>query len=166
MIAGPASGEGLRLRAGRVPGAREHAARWLEARRFGASPLRARRLAATPLATRGLQRGLTLIGLLFLAVVIIVVGVVALRVVPSALEYMAIRNAVEKVVDSGAQTTRDLQMEFDRQAAVDDITSISGDDLIVEKLDGATVVSFSYQKRIVLAGPVSLLIDYHGSSRN
>src|SRR5690606_34652707 len=70
---------------------------------------------------RRLQGGLTLIGLLFLAVVIIVVGVIALRVVPSALEYMAIRNAVEKVVDSGAQTTRDLQMEFDRQAAVDDI---------------------------------------------
>ena len=50
-------------------------------------------------------------------------------------------------------------------AAVDDITSISGRDLIVEKIDGATVVSFSYEKRIELAGPVSLVIQYNGSSR-
>jgi Tfp pilus assembly protein PilE len=170
MMAGPAAGGGLCERARRVSRVGSKAAGLLAAsplgaNRHGARALPASPLGASPLARRR-QRGLTLIGLLFLAVVIIVVGVVALRVVPSALEYMAIRNAVEKVVDSGAQTTRDLQMEFDRQAAVDDITSIRGSDLIVEKLNGATVVSFAYQKRIVLAGPVSLLIDYHGSSRN
>lgn len=117
-------------------------------------------------APRRLQNGLSLIGLLFVAAIIIAVAIVAMRVVPSALEFMAIRSAVEKIVTSGANTARDLQAAFDRHAAVDDISSISGRDLIIEKMDGGTVVSFAYEKRIPLGGPVSLIIDYHGSSRH
>jgi len=117
-------------------------------------------------ALRRAQQGLSLIGLLFAAAVVIAIAVVAMRIVPSALEYMAIKSAVEKVVTSGAPSARELQVAFDRFAAVDDIKSISGRDLIIEKADGATVVSFAYEKRIELAGPVSLIIAYHGSSRH
>jgi hypothetical protein len=123
------------------------------------------RIASRP-ALRRAQRGLSLIGLLFVAAVVIAIAVVAMRIVPSALEYMAIKSAVEKVVSSGAPTARELQVAFDRFAAVDDIKSISGRDLIIEKVDGATVVSFAYEKRIELAGPVSLIIAYNGSSRH
>ena len=121
---------------------------------------------ASPPAFRRAQRGLSLIGLLFVAAVVIAIAVVAMRIVPSALEYMAIKGAVEKVVSSGAPSARELQVAFDRFAAVDDIKSISGRDLIIEKVDGATVVSFAYEKRIELAGPVSLVIAYNGSSRH
>src|SRR5690606_30903226 len=116
-------------------------------------------------SVRRRQRGLSLFGLLIAAALIITVAIVAMRVVPSALEFMAIRGAVEKIVTSGATTPRDLQQAFDRFAAVDDITAIRGSDLIIEKLDTGTVVSFAYEKRVPLMGPVSLLIDYHGSSR-
>ena len=116
-------------------------------------------------SVRRRQRGLSLFGLLIAAALIIMVAIVAMRVVPSALEFMAIRGAVEKIVTSGATTPRDLQQAFDRFAAVDDITAIRGSDLIIEKLDTGTVVSFAYEKRVPLMGPVSLLIDYHGSSR-
>jgi hypothetical protein len=115
---------------------------------------------------RHAQRGLSLVGLLFVAAVVIAIAVVAMRVVPSALEFMAIRSAVEKVVTSGAATAREVQTGFDRFAAIDDITSISGRDLIIEKIDGITVVSFAYEKRIPLAGPVSIIIEYDGSSRH
>lgn len=122
--------------------------------------------AAPRAALRRAQHGLSLIGLLFVAAVVIAIAVVAMRIVPSALEYMAIKSAVEKVVTSGAPSARELQVAFDRFAAVDDIKSISGRDLIIEKVDGATVVSFAYEKRIELAGPVSLIIAYNGSSRH
>lgn len=115
---------------------------------------------------RRAQRGLSLVGLLFVAAVVISIAVVAMRVVPSALEFMAIRSAVEKVVTSGASTAREVQLGFERFAAIDDITSISGRDLIIEKIDGITVVSFAYEKRILLAGPVSIVIEYNGSSRH
>ncbi|MFP5405179.1 MAG: DUF4845 domain-containing protein [Gammaproteobacteria bacterium] len=111
------------------------------------------------------QGGLSLVGLLLVAAFIIVLAIIALRVAPSAIEYFAIRDAVEKVAASGAASVRDVQSAFDRQAAVDDISSIAGRDLIIERINGGTAVSFAYEKRVPLFGPVSLIIDYHGTSR-
>ncbi|RIK93843.1 MAG: DUF4845 domain-containing protein [Burkholderiales bacterium] len=117
-------------------------------------------------ASRQRQAGLSLPGLLLAAVVIVVVALIGLRVVPSALEYRAIVSAVNKIGSSGANTPRDVQAAFDRFAAVDDIRSISGKDLAVERMpDGTMSVSFQYEKRIPLYGPASLVIDYQGSNR-
>jgi len=59
-----------------------------------------------------------------------------------------------------------VQVAFDRFAAVDDIQSIAGKDLQVERqADGTMAVSFQYEKRIPLYGPASLVIDYQGSNR-
>ena len=112
------------------------------------------------------QAGLSLLGLLLAAFVVVVVALVGMRVVPSALEYRAIVSAVNKVGSSGANTPRDVQVAFDRFAAVDDIRSIAGKDLHVERQpDGTMAVSFQYEKRIPLYGPASLVIDYQGSNR-
>ncbi|MCO5100143.1 MAG: DUF4845 domain-containing protein [Burkholderiaceae bacterium] len=112
------------------------------------------------------QAGLSLLGLLLAAFVVVVVALVVLRVVPSALEYRAIVSAVNKIGSSGASTPHDVRVAFDRFAAVDDIQSISGKDLQVERRpDGTMSVSFQYEKRIPLYGPASLVIDYQGSNR-
>lgn len=121
---------------------------------------------ASPAAPLRRQAGLSLLGLLLAAFVVVVVALVGLRVVPSALEYRAIVSAVNKVGSSGANTPRDVQVAFDRFAAIDDIQSIAGKDLQVERQpDGTMAVSFQYEKRIPLYGPASLVIDYHGSNR-
>jgi hypothetical protein len=117
-------------------------------------------------APRRRQAGLSLLGLLLAAFVVVVVALVGMRVVPSALEYRAIVSAVNKVGSGGAKTPRDVQVAFDRFAAVDDIRSIAGKDLLVERQpDGTMSVSFQYEKRIPLYGPASLVIDYQGSNR-
>lgn len=115
---------------------------------------------------RHAQHGLTLLGLLLGAFVVAVVALVAMRVVPSAIEYQAIVSAVNKIGNSGAATPRDVQVAFDRFAAVDDIRSIAGKDLHIERQsDGTMLVTFQYEKRIPLYGPASLVIDYQGSNR-
>lgn len=116
--------------------------------------------------SRRRQRGLSLIGLLVVGALIVFGALLAMKVVPSALEYNAIRSAVTKVASAGGTTVRDYQVAFDRYAAVDDITSITGKDLVIEKRqDGQTVISFQYEKRIPLFGPASLVIDYRGSAQ-
>lgn len=116
--------------------------------------------------SRRRQRGLSLIGLLIVGALIVFGALLAMKVVPSALEYNAIRSAVNKVASAGGTTVRDYQVAFDRFAAVDDITSITGKDLVIEKRqDGHTVISFQYEKRIPLFGPASLVIDYQGSAQ-
>lgn len=118
------------------------------------------------LARRRAQRGLSLIGLVLAAAVIVFAALLVMKVVPSALEYNAIRGAITKVATAGGNSIRDYQVAFDRYAAIDDITSIAGKDLVIEKRgDGHTVISFEYEKRIPLFGPASLVIHYRGSSQ-
>ena len=51
----------------------------------------------------------------FFLILVIAIAVVAMRIVPSALEYMAIKSAVEKVVTSGAPSARELQEGMHQQ---------------------------------------------------
>lgn len=109
------------------------------------------------------QRGITFIGFLFVAVIVGFLMIVAAKTVPSVIEYQAIVKAVKKAKDH--ETVADIERSFEAAAAIDDITSIRGEDLVITKENGQTVIMFNYDKEITLMGPVSLLIHYSGSSR-
>lgn len=110
------------------------------------------------------QRGLSLLGLLFIAALITMAATLALNVAPTVNEYLAIKRAIVKARADGTDP-RSIRGAFDRSAAVDDITSIDSKDLIVERLpNGEYAISFDYERRITLFGPVSLVIDYQGET--
>ena len=110
------------------------------------------------------QRGLSFITVIFIVGVLAAVGLMLAQAFPSFLEYQAALKAINKARDGG--TVQEVRAIFDRAAQIDDIRSISGKDLLVERQpDGTMSVSFQYEKRIPLYGPASLVIDYHGSNR-
>ncbi len=116
------------------------------------------------------QRGMTFIGLLFVAVVVACVAVVVIRVAPTVIEYQSILKAVKQVKTEA--TPAEARAAFDRAAAVGYFDAISGSDLDIVKRGGAGVVgtdnlkiSFAYRKQIHLFGPASLVLDYTGSSQ-
>jgi len=110
------------------------------------------------------QHGLSLLGLLFIAALITMAATLALNVAPTVNEYLAIKRAIVKARADGIDP-RSIRGAFDRAAAVEDITSIDGKDLIVERLpNGEFAISFDYERRIELFGPVSLLILYQGET--
>jgi hypothetical protein len=117
----------------------------------------------TPAAARR-QRGLSLIGMLFFGIIAVMLVVLGMRVMPSALEYFAIKRALTTISTSGVTSPVDVQRAFDRQEAIDDLTSITGRDLIVQRNGQQLDISFSYEKRVPLFGPASLLIQYEGST--
>lgn len=98
-------------------------------------------------------------------VILGLLAVVGMRVLPTVVEYRAIVSAVKKA-KTGPQTVPEIQKAFDRSAAVDDITTLSGKDLDIAKVNDDYVISFAYTKKIPLFGPVSLTIDYAGSSKS
>lgn len=110
------------------------------------------------------QRGLSLLGLIGLGVILVFGALVTLKVFPTVAEYVAIKRAVVKARADGTdpQTIRNA---FDRAAAIDDITSITGKDLrIAREPGGSFAVGFEYEKKIPLAGPASLLLEYRGDA--
>jgi Domain of unknown function (DUF4845) len=111
------------------------------------------------------QRGITLFGLLFWAIVIGVLSLIGIRVVPTTVEYFTIMKAINKVSGEPSSTVPQIRTAFDRQKEIDLITSISGKDLAITKENEQIVVSFAYDSEIELFRPVYLLIKYEGRSK-
>ena len=111
------------------------------------------------------QRGVSIVGLVVIVVVIGFVAIVGMRVLPTFVEYRAIQSGVKKARAAG-NTVVEIQKAFDRSAAVDDISTLTGKDLDISKVDDDIVVAFAYTKKIPLFGPVNLTIDYAGSSKS
>lgn len=113
------------------------------------------------------QRGLTLISLIFVGGLIVAAVLLGMKVAPSVIEYFTILKNVKALASSGEldnASVADVRRAFDKRAQIDDIRSITPHDLEVKKVNGQLVIGFYYEKRVPLFGPVSLLIDYEGSS--
>lgn len=110
------------------------------------------------------QRGLGLLSTVIVVAGLVCVAIVALRTIPTVIEYLAAKRAIHKIAETRSRTAAEVAKAFDDLAAVDDIGSIAGRDLRIERGATGVTISFSYEKRIALAGPVSLLIVYEAST--
>ena len=112
------------------------------------------------------QRGVTLFGLMFWAILIGITALVVMRVLPTVNEYYTIQRAVDKIAKEGGTTVPEIRAAFEKQKQIEySISSISGKDLQVTKENEQVVVSFAYDKEIELMAPVYLLIKYEGHSK-
>jgi len=113
------------------------------------------------------QLGVTLTGLMVSAVILAILALLGLKVVPEYMEYGKVVSAIKKVASSSNASTSvaDVRRAYDRQADVDYISAVKGNDLEVSKESGAIVITFSYEKRIPLFANVTLLLDFEGSSQ-
>ncbi len=111
----------------------------------------------------GKERGISLVGLIVVLALIGAVALLALQVLPTYTEYRSVNAAIAKAKTAGS-TPQEVRASFDKSAEVNYISAISGRDLTVERVNGELEVSFAYDKKIHLAGPASLLLEYSGST--
>jgi hypothetical protein len=110
------------------------------------------------------QRGISLIGLLFVGGVLAFGGVIGAQVVPTLIEYQAIMKATNKVAAQGGSVV-EIRGNFEKAQAIDDFKAITAKDIEVSKNGDKVVVKFAYQKEIHLGGPAYLLLKYAGESK-
>jgi len=109
------------------------------------------------------QRGVSLSGTIFVLVVLAVLFVFGAKLVPVVTEYLAIKKAIVMAKDAGS-TVRDIQISFDKQADIQNISALQGKDLEILKNGDTFVISFAYEKKIPIGGPASLLLEFNGST--
>ena len=118
------------------------------------------------MAARNDQRGITLFGLMFWAIVVGFLALLTMRVLQTLNEYFTIQKAVKKIATEGGTTVPEIRAAFERTKDIEySITSISSKDLKITKENDKVVVSFAYDKEIELVKPVYLLIKYEGRSK-
>ena len=109
------------------------------------------------------QRGISFIGLVFVAAVLGCLGVVVAQVIPTLIEWQAIDKAVNKAKEGA--TVPEIRAIFDRAQAIDDFKSVSGRDLEIKKVGDKVVVGYAYEREIPLFGPAYLTLKYKGETR-
>jgi Domain of unknown function (DUF4845) len=117
-------------------------------------------------AGRSRQRGVTLFGLMFWAIVVGALALITMKVLPTMNEYFTIQKAVNKIAQEGGSTVPEIRNAFQRQKDIEySIQAISAKDLNITKENDKVVISFAYDKEIELIKPVYLLIKYEGRSK-
>ncbi|MGH8808906.1 MAG: DUF4845 domain-containing protein [Noviherbaspirillum sp.] len=109
------------------------------------------------------QDGLSLIGFLFVIVIAALLAVLGMKIVPTVVEYSAIKKAIANAKSAGT-STREIQDSFERHRTTAYIESVNGKDLEITRTADGFEVSVAYQKKIELVGPASLVIDYVAST--
>ena len=112
------------------------------------------------------QRGVTLFGLMFWAIIVGFLALIGMRVLPTLNEYFTIQRAVKKIAAESPSTVPEVRNAFEKQKAIEySITSIGAKDLVVTKENDKVVIKFAYDKEVEIVAPVYLLIKYEGGSK-
>ena len=109
------------------------------------------------------QRGISVSGLIVGLGIIIAVVMLALKVVPSMLEYNSIKAGIAAAKARGG-TAQDMRLTFDKNADINAVTTITGKDLMITKINGETEVAFDYDEKSPLFTNVTLVIHYAGTT--
>ncbi len=111
------------------------------------------------------QRGVAISGLMFWGVILIFLAVLAMKVIPTVIEFYQIKKSTNSVVEmaSADATVADLRRSFSKFSEVDNL-DFPASQLDIFKDRGQIVIAFAYEKRIPLFYNVTLLIDYKGST--
>ncbi len=120
---------------------------------------------ARPMKSR--QRGLTMFGFLFVAVVLVAVALLAMKLVPAYVEYFSVKkilNTMGQESDLRSKSNAEIRNDFSRRASVGYVTVVKAQDISIDRSGGVPVVSADYVFRTKLVGNVSLVVDFSASS--
>ena len=117
--------------------------------------------------TMNKQRGVSLIGLLIVSGVLVFFAIIGFKLLPSYIEYFTIKRIVSDIAHSPeirGGTIRDVQYAFDRRSTIDNVSSIKGTDLEVEKIGDGFSVIVNWSTRVPLFGNLNACIDFEAKS--
>jgi hypothetical protein len=113
------------------------------------------------------QRGLSLNALMLGGAVLALLSLLAMKALPPWIEYGNLMKAVKGTATDGGlkdASVAKVRDAFTRRADMDDVKSITAQDLDISKEGGELVITFKYEKKVPLFSNVSLVFDFEGSS--
>ena len=111
------------------------------------------------------QRGASLVTMLFLAIIVGFLLLMAMRVFPSVNEYLTIRKVVAQIMRNNPATASDIRNAFEKSTEVEySIKTIGPKDLDIQQVGDGLRTSYHYNVEIDIADPVFLLVKYSGSA--
>jgi hypothetical protein len=112
------------------------------------------------------QRGLTMIGFLFVTIVVVIAILLGFTITPAFIEYYSVTKALDKtlVEAKDLNSTRDIRAAFQRVADAGYIDSVSAKDIEIAKNKNEITLSISWTRKLHLVGNASLLLEFDASA--
>ncbi len=113
------------------------------------------------------QQGVTMVGAIFIAGLIVFLAIMGLKLVPAYIEFATIQNHLRDLArapDTRNASPAEIRSAFNRRAQIDDIDSVSGQDIDISREGGGVVLVIEYAERIPLVANISACIDFEASS--
>jgi hypothetical protein len=113
------------------------------------------------------QRGVSMIGFLFMAVALIFVAMLAMKLVPAYIEFFSVKKILATMGQDPAtksMSNAEIRKSFSKRADVSYVTVVKPEDLEIERSGGKMLISSDYVFRTPLIANISLVVDFSTSS--
>ena len=115
---------------------------------------------------RAQQRGLSLVGFMFVAAMVVCFVMIGFRLTPAYIEYYSVQKALEEALVNAKDlnSTAEIRAAFQRRADAGYIESVTGKDIDVVKGKNEVTASATWTRKLPLVGNVSLFVDFDASA--
>ena len=111
------------------------------------------------------QRGLSMLGFLFVSAVVLCVALLAFRMIPAYIEYFTIQKALDgALADSNDLSVASIRRAMDRRLSADYADAVTAKDVEVTKSGNTITASVSWEKKLPVVKNVSILLEFDASS--
>jgi uncharacterized protein DUF4845 len=113
------------------------------------------------------QQGVTFVGMMFIAALIIFGAIIALKLVPAYIEYATVVQHLREIArspEARGGSPREVQMLFSKRAQIDNIKAITANDIDVSREGDTVLLTASYETKVKLFGNLNACIDFEASS--
>ena len=113
------------------------------------------------------QKGLSISGLMFWVVILILIAILGMKVAPAYIENSAIEKVFNAIVNDASlqnATAGQIRQSYNKRPQIDRIDVITAKDIVINKEKGKTQLSVNYTVLIPLFSNISLHIDFEPKS--
>ncbi len=118
-------------------------------------------------AVQARQCGLSFVGFILGALLLVIVATFGLKLVPAYVENAQI-NKIFAAIANDPEMLRasisDIRASYMRRASIDNVTAIRAEDIKIVNYGNKLVLSAEYDVKLPLAGNVSLYVEFKPSS--
>jgi Tfp pilus assembly major pilin PilA len=113
------------------------------------------------------QRGLTILGFMLVAAVVVIFAMVGFRVVPSYIEYFSVKRALADTMRGGTADPNNpaaFRSELARRLQTSYVEDVKATDAILTRQGTQVVAEMAWERRLHLFGNMYILLEFETTS--
>ena len=113
------------------------------------------------------QRGLTILGFMLLAAVVVIFAMVGFRVIPSYIEYYSVKRALDDTMRGGSVDPNNpaaFRSELARRLQTSYVEDVKSNDATLRRLGNQVTAELAWERKLHMVGNAYILLEFEVAS--